>query len=145
MAINPDRRIAELELGPAINISDTSNEAVLRASVTGDVYPRLELTAGGVIKTGAGSAAPTALLVANAAAQGSAYTQTYATSSKTVPAATAVAVATTAATNSTPYGYAQAQADAIVAAVNANSADILAVKKIVNALIDDLQALGLVL
>lgn len=34
-------------------------------------------------------------------------------------AANVAAVATTAATNSTPYGYAQAQANAIVTAVNA--------------------------
>jgi hypothetical protein len=73
----------------------------------------------------------------------SAYTQTYATASKTHPAVTSVAVATTAATNSSPYGYAQAQADAIPVAINANRADILALKQVVNALIDDLQAYGL--
>lgn len=77
--------------------------------------------------------------------QQSAYTQTYSTASKTVPAATQAAVATTGASNSSPYGYTgAAQADAIVAAVNAAGADILALKKVVTALIDDLQALGLV-
>lgn len=68
------------------------------------------------------------------------YTQTYSTAAATVPAATAVAVATTAATQTTPYGYAGAtQADAIPVAINANAADILAVKKLVNQLIDDAQ------
>jgi hypothetical protein len=74
----------------------------------------------------------------------SAYTQTYAVAAKTVPAATAAAVATTAATQTTPYGFGSAaQADAIPVAINANAADILALKKVVNALIDDLQTLGL--
>lgn len=72
-----------------------------------------------------------------------AYTQTYSTAARTVPAATAVAVDTTAATDTTPFGYSEAQANAIPVAINANAADILAVKKVVNALIDDLQALGL--
>lgn len=73
-----------------------------------------------------------------------AYTQTYATAARSVPAATQAAVATTAATALTPNGYStSAQADAIVAAVNAAAADILALKKVVNALIDDLQALNL--
>lgn len=70
-----------------------------------------------------------------------AYTQTYSTAARTVPAATAAGVVTTAATNVAPYGFTQAQADALVAAVNADQADLLALKKVVNALIDDLQAL----
>lgn len=77
--------------------------------------------------------------------QQSTYTQTYSTAAKTVPAATFVAPVTTSATNSSPYGYATAaQADAIVTGAIANAADILALKKVVNSLIDDLQALGLV-
>lgn len=78
-------------------------------------------------------------------ATASAYTQTYATASKTVPAATAANVGVTAATTTTPWGFATStQADSVAVAVNATQADVLAVKKIVNALIDDLQAAGLV-
>lgn len=73
----------------------------------------------------------------------SAYTQTYSTTSRTNPNATVSAVATTAATQTTPYGFTtQAQADAIPVAINANAADILATKKLLNAVIDDLQAAG---
>lgn len=75
-------------------------------------------------------------------AQQAAYTQTYSTAARTVPNATAAAVVTTAATNVAPYGYSQAQADALVTAVNAAQDDILALKKLINALIDDSQALG---
>ena len=77
-------------------------------------------------------------------AQASAYTQTYATADRTHANPTAVVVATTAATNVAPYGYAQAQADAIVTAVNALVADMADIKQLVNAVIDDLQARGLV-
>jgi hypothetical protein len=77
------------------------------------------------------------------AAQPGAYTQTYSTPARVVPAATATAVATTAATNSSPYGFTQAQADALVAAVNALIVDVLALRKVNNALIDDLQSVGL--
>lgn len=78
-----------------------------------------------------------------AASRPTAYTQTFSTAARTVPAATAAAVATTAATNSSPYGYAQAQADAIVTALNATIVDVDALKKVVNSIIDDLQTLGL--
>lgn len=75
---------------------------------------------------------------------GQAYTQTYTTADRVHPAATAGAVAATAATNVAPFGYlTAAQADAIPIAVNAIEADLLVVKKLVNALIDDLQAKGL--
>jgi hypothetical protein len=73
------------------------------------------------------------------------YTQTYATADTTIPTATAASVATTAATNSSPYGYAQAQADAIVTNLNAVIADNLQNRKLLNSLIDTLQALGLAL
>lgn len=71
-----------------------------------------------------------------------AYTQTYTTAAKSVPAPTAAAVATTASTTGA-YGFTQTQADALVSAVNALVADSLANKKTINAIIDDLQALGL--
>ena len=72
------------------------------------------------------------------------YTKTYNTPARTIPAATAAAVATTASTNTSPYGYSQAQADGIVTAVNALEADVLALRKVVVALVTDLEALGLV-
>ncbi len=67
-----------------------------------------------------------------------AYTQTYSTASHTNPNPTAVAVATTAAALAS-YGFTEAQANAIVAAVNALVVDVAATKKVVNAIIDDLQ------
>lgn len=74
------------------------------------------------------------------------YVQTYSTAAATVPAATVVAVATTGATITTPYGYVgAAQADAIPVAINALAADVLALKKVITQLIDDLQAAGLAL
>lgn len=73
-----------------------------------------------------------------------AYTQTYSTAVKTVPNATVLSVATTAATQTTPFGYAgAAQADAIPVAINALAADVLEIKKVVTAIIDDLQITGI--
>ena len=72
------------------------------------------------------------------------YTQTYSTTASTVPNATVASVATTASTQTTPYGYAsQAQADAIPVNINALAADVLALKKVIGQIIDDLQALSL--
>lgn len=81
-------------------------------------------------------------LGATPVAKPTAYTQTYSTAARTVPVATQVAVVTTAASTSA-YGFTQAQADAIPVAINAAAADILALKKVVTALIDDFQAFGL--
>lgn len=72
----------------------------------------------------------------------SAYTQTYSTAARTVPNATVTTVATDAAAL-TSYGFTEAQANAIPVAINALAADVLALKKVVTALIDDLQAAGL--
>lgn len=74
---------------------------------------------------------------------GTAYTQTYATTATTVPAATATAVATTSA-GLAIYGFSQAQADAIPVAINALLADVLALRKTMNQIIDDLQSMGIV-
>lgn len=75
----------------------------------------------------------------------SAYTQTYSTANRTVPNATAVAPAATAATNVTPYGFGTAaQADAIKNGVINAITDIDSLRKVVTALIDDLQAAGLI-
>lgn len=68
--------------------------------------------------------------------QAAAYTLTYSTAARTVPAATATTVATTAATL-IAYGYTQAQADSIPVAINALEADVLALKKVIVALIND--------
>jgi hypothetical protein len=76
------------------------------------------------------------------AAQPSAYTKTYNTALKTIANATAANVVTTGA-GLASYGYTQAQADAIPVAINATQADVLALKKVVVALVTDLQALGL--
>lgn len=71
----------------------------------------------------------------------SAYTQTYSTATRTHPSPTATAVATTTATNVTPYGFTTAaQPNALVAAVNALITDLAETKKVLNAVIDDLQA-----
>lgn len=73
--------------------------------------------------------------------RGTAFVQTYSTSSKTHAAPTGVSVATTGATAVTPFGYTTAaQANAIVTAINALIVDVANVKQVLNALIDDLQA-----
>jgi hypothetical protein len=67
-----------------------------------------------------------------------AYTQTYATASRTVPALTSAAVGTTGSTNTIPYGFdSAAQADSIPTAINALRADVTALAQVVNSLIDD--------
>jgi len=74
-----------------------------------------------------------------------AYTQTYSTAARTVDNATVAAIATTGATNSSPFGYTgAAQADAIPVGINALAADVLSLKKVLTALIDDLQAYGFI-
>lgn len=78
------------------------------------------------------------------AARPAAYTQTYATATRTHANPTAVVVATTASTNVAPFGYTTAaQADAIVTAVNALVADMANVKQVLNSSIDDDQIQGL--
>lgn len=78
------------------------------------------------------------------ASRATAYTQTYATADKTHANAGQTAVATTAATQTTPFGYTTAaQADDIVAQLNNARLDILDLKQLVNSIIDDLQAYGL--
>lgn len=81
--------------------------------------------------------------VAAAAAAG-VYTLTYATPAREVPEATAAGVATDSSTADSPYGYSQAQADAIPAAINALEADVLALKQVVVALVTDLETAGIV-
>jgi hypothetical protein len=57
-------------------------------------------------------------------------------------AATAASVAATAATSSSPFGYAQAQADAIVTNVNKLVTDEANTRAVLSALIDELSARG---
>lgn len=54
------------------------------------------------------------------------------------------AVDDTAATSTTPFGYAEAQANAIVANVNALRVDVLALTTLVNQLRSDLVAMELI-
>lgn len=76
--------------------------------------------------------------------QRSAWTQTYSTASRTNSAITHAAVATTGATNVAPFGYTTAaQANDIVTQLNNALLEIEELKKLVNSLIDDQQALGL--
>lgn len=76
--------------------------------------------------------------------QPSAYTQTYATATKTHSNPTATSVSTTGSTNVAPFGYTTAaQADAIVTAINALITDLANVKQVLNAVIDDDQAIGI--
>jgi hypothetical protein len=74
-----------------------------------------------------------------------AYTLTFATKARTLPANTAIAVGTTGALNvGVLYAYAtQAQADAIPVAINALLADLDATKKVLAQAIGDLQSVGL--
>ena len=81
---------------------------------------------------------------ATLAARPSAYTQTYATADKTHSNATSADLVTTAVTQTTPFGFAgAAQGDAIATQFNALRVDVLDLKQLVNSVIDDLQALGL--
>lgn len=73
-----------------------------------------------------------------------AYTQTYSTTSRTVPATVAAKPAATGATSVTPYGFTTAaQADAIRACTSNLVDDVNNIKQVLNSVIDDLQALGL--
>lgn len=54
------------------------------------------------------------------------------------------ALATTAATNSSPYGFSQAQADGLIARVNALRVDVLALTVLVNQLQADLVTNGFI-
>lgn len=75
----------------------------------------------------------------------SAYTQTYSTAERTHAASTFAAVAETGATQTTPWGYgSEAQANSITVELNDLNDDVVDLKQLVNALIDDLQSIGLV-
>jgi parallel beta-helix repeat protein len=74
-----------------------------------------------------------------------AYTQTFATASRTHAARTSAATVTTTSTQTTPWGFStQAQANAIVTNLNAVRADLDSSAQVLNSLVDDLQANGLI-
>ncbi len=67
--------------------------------------------------------------------------RSYTTSTLSGKAPTAVVVATTGSTTTTPAGYTTtAQADAIVATVNALVADVATDRQLLNAVINELEA-----
>ena len=79
-----------------------------------------------------------------AADAAAAYTQTYATADRTVPAATQ-STPPAGGTGATAGAYdSAANRDLMITSITAGAADLLALKKVVNALIDDLQEIGLV-
>lgn len=121
------------------------NADVLAADEDDTLADGVDITLGTGTGTKIGTATTQKLAVFNATpvVRQSAYTQTYATASKTHSNPTAAAIATTGASNSSPYGYTTAaQADAIVTAVNALVADVANVKQVLNSVIDDLQTYG---
>jgi hypothetical protein len=72
------------------------------------------------------------------------YTQTYATAAATVPAATQL-TPPAGGSGATAGAYDTADnRDLMIASITAGAADLLALKKVVNSLIDDLQAAGIV-
>lgn len=75
-------------------------------------------------------------------ARAAAYTQTYSTATRTHANPTAAAVATTAASLA-GYGFTQAQANALPAAINALVIDLANTKQVLNRVLDDLQLMGL--
>jgi len=74
-----------------------------------------------------------------ARARAAAYTQTYATASRTVPATVGSNVATDAATL-LAYGFTQAQADSIPVEINNLRTEVATLKQLVNSLINDSSA-----
>jgi hypothetical protein len=74
----------------------------------------------------------------------SAFTQTYATADRTHANPTASSVVTTGVTQTTPFGYVgAAQGDAVASTINQIIVDQADVKALVNSVIDDLQAYGI--
>lgn len=76
-------------------------------------------------------------------AQPAAFTQNYFIASRTHNAVQALSVINTAAVNVGAYGYStQGQADAVVSELNRLRSDLIETKKVLNQVIDDLQAEG---
>ena len=119
--------------GPGTPVASSANFTYVAGTNTLNVG-KLTGSAGGSLTI----TAPTLAFYGSVpAGQPAAYTLTYSTAVRTVPAATAAAVVTTAATL-VAYGYTQAQADSIPVAINAMQADMLELKKLIVSLINDL-------
>jgi outer membrane murein-binding lipoprotein Lpp len=74
----------------------------------------------------------------------SVYTQTYSTADRTVANATVSALGDLVATNGGWGANSEVNFDKIATAVDALAADVLQLKKVVSALVDDLQEAGVV-
>lgn len=143
-------------------------DPVLRAKVAGDEFPRVQVLADGTVLTGDGTEEP-ATALPSIPTSITTYTQTYSTADDTVPEATYAAPAVTAATIATAdaadqtSSYVEADVDSIATLANATkvevnklvvdkastntalaalAADVIALKKVINQLIDDSQAAG---
>lgn len=114
------------------------NASRLDALVAKIIAKRARLVSSGNI-----DAATIGFFGATPIARPSAYTQAYATADKTHDAVTSNDLSLTS-TQSTPWGFSsQAEADSIQTEVNALRAELIDLKQFVNAILDDLQALGL--
>lgn len=132
-------------------MADIATDKLIGRDTAGTGAPEALAVSGGVEFSGTGGIQRSALTGAVAAAAGSgattfaatgaAYTQTYSTAARTHSNPTATTVVTTAA-GLASYGYTEAQANAIVTAVNALVADVANTKQVLNAAIDDLQGIG---
>lgn len=132
---------AAIDLSKLANVSAT-DKVLGRASAGAGAIEEISCTAAG--RSLIAGASATAQKVTLFGALPTAYTQTYATVTRTHSNPVASSVATTSATNVTPWGYStQAQADNIRAAVNNLITDVANVKQVLNQVIDDLQAAGL--
>lgn len=76
-------------------------------------------------------------------ARPTAYTQTYATAARTVPTATQVTPPAGGAGAAAGAWDTAGNRDLAIASITAGAADLVELKKVVNSIIDDLQAVGL--
>jgi hypothetical protein len=105
-------------------------------NATGQVFPKYEET--GLTDPRVTPSVPAKLAITRAAA----YTKTYAVAARVIPVATVAAVVTTSSALAA-YGFTEAQADAIPVAINALAADVLALRKLLVAVVEDLEASGI--
>ena len=150
--IPTDRVDADAIAAGAVGASEIATGALTAADAAADLATQAELDTAVTGKQDAATAATDAELASHTGAtpatttvhgltRQAAYTQTFATAARTHPAAAQTAVATTGATAVTPNGYTTAaQANDIVTQLNRARDDIAALKQLVNAVIDDLQA-----
>lgn len=138
--------------GDTITTDDITVNEITADQITMTAGANVVLNATTGTKIGTATTQKLGFYNATAIVQPSAYTQTYSTANKTVaaPTATTLTVADGAGTNDGTIGAITADASVIAAvqelaaAVNALIADDLDNRQTVTALIDDLQALGLV-